>query len=116
MAKRKTIKERNAELKPLGKQLKHYGLVLRAYLNEKQINQACHTFGCSRLIYNMYLNERQLWYKDTKETLSVDKFKKVVLNPIKDVEEYSFLKNVDKFSLEVACENVNDAYDRFFKK
>lgn len=116
MAKKKTVKERNAELKPLGKQLKHYGLVLRAYLNEKQINQACHTFGCSRLIYNMYLNERQLWYKDTKETLSVDKFKKVVLNPIKDVKEYSFLKNVDKFALEVACENVNDAYDRFFKK
>ena len=116
MTKRKTIKERNAELKPLGKQLKHYGLVLRAYLNEKQVNQACHTFGCSRLIYNMYLNERQLWYKDTKETLSVDKFKKVVLNQIKNVKEYSFLKSVDKFSLEAACENVNDAYDRFFKK
>ena len=116
MAKRKTIKERNAELKPLGKQLKHYGLVLRAYLNENQINQVRHTFGCSRLIYNMYLNERQLWYKDTGKNLSVDKFKKIVLNPIKDVEEYSFLKNVDKFSLEIACENVNDAYNRFFKK
>ena len=92
MAKRKTIKERNAELKSLGKQLKHYGLVLRAYLNEKQVNQACHTFGCSRLIYNMYLNERQLWYKDTGKNLSVDKFKKIVLNPIKDVEEYFFLE------------------------
>ena len=64
MTKIKTIKERNDELKPLGKQLKHYGLVLRAYLNENQINQVRHAFGCSRVIYNIYL------INDFKKTLS----------------------------------------------
>lgn len=115
MAK-KTVKQRNEELKPLGKQLKHYGLVLRIYPTQEQIDLICCTFGCVRLMYNTYLNERQMYYKGTGKTLSVSKFKSNIMNPAKTLEENSFLKDIDKFSLEVACENVEDAYSRFFKK
>ena len=116
MAKKKTIKERNEELKPFGKQLKHYGLVLRIYPTQKQIDLICRTFGCVRLMYNTYLNERQMYYRGTGKTLSVSKFKTNIMNPVKTLDEQSFLGEIDKFALEVACENVEDAYNRFFKK
>ena len=65
---RKTVKQRNEELKPFGKQLKHYALVLCALPNKKQIDLTSQTFGCSRLIYNKYLSERQDFNK--KEALT----------------------------------------------
>ena len=112
---RKTVKQRNEELKPLGKQLKHYGLVLRILPTEKQVNLAHQTFGCSRLIYNKFLSTRQDYYKETGKTLSTSDYKKNILNPLKKTEEFNFLKKVDKFALESAVENVEDAFDRFFK-
>ena len=55
MAKRKTVKERNLELKPLGKQLRHFGIILSILPNEKQVIKCSQTFGCSRFVYNDYL-------------------------------------------------------------
>ena len=115
MTKRKTVKERNLELKPLGKQLKHFGIILCILPNEKQIVKSGQTFGCSRFIYNDYLATRSEYYKETGETLSVNAYKKDYLNPNKKTEEFSFLSEVDKFALESAVENVQDAFDRFFK-
>jgi putative transposase len=114
MGKRITVKEKNKELAKQGLQLKNYGLVLRVYPNVKQAEQINKTIGCSRFIYNNYLNTRQKHYRETEKTLSVGKYKKNVLVPMKSKEEHSFLKEVDKFALEVACENVEDAYSRFF--
>lgn len=112
---RKTVKQRNEELKPLGKQLKHYGLVLRILPTEKQVDLVYQTFGCSRLIYNNFLATRQDYYKETGKTLSTSDYKKNILNPLKKTEEFNFLKKVDKFALESAVENAEDAFDRFFK-
>lgn len=112
---RKTVKQRNEELKPFGKQLKHYGLVLCVLPTEKQVNLAQQTFGCSRLIYNKYLSERKEYYKENKKTLSISEYKKNTLNPLKKTEEFKFLSQVDKFALESSIENVEDAFDRFFK-
>lgn len=115
MAKKLTVKERNKELKPLGKQLRHYGIVLSILPNEKQLVKISQTFGCSRFVYNNYLATRKDYYALTKETLSVARYKTNYLNPSKKTEEFSFLSDVDKFALEVAVENVQDAFDRFFK-
>lgn len=115
MSRRKTVKEKNKALAEEGKQLNNYGIVLRIYPNESQKLLIKQTFGCSRLIYNTYLAERQDYYKKTGQTLSMYDYKTNYLNPMKQSEEYSFLKNADKFSLEVAVENVDDAYHRFFK-
>lgn len=115
MAKRLTVKERNIELAKQGQKLKHYGLVLRVYPNEKQAELINKTFGCVRLVYNNCLNARQVHYKATGKSLTESKYKKEILNPLKKTEEFAFLNEVDKFALEVACENVDDAYKRFFK-
>lgn len=115
MPKRKTTKEKNKELAKQGKQLNNFGIVLRIYPNEAQESLIKQTFGCTRLIYNKYLAERQDYYKKTGKTLSVGDYKANYLNPIKKTDEYFFLKAVDKFALESAVENVDDAYKRFFK-
>ena len=115
MSKRLTVKEKNKELAKQGLQLKNYGLVLRIYPNENQAELINKTFGCVRLVYNNFLSSRQVHYKATGKSLSVSKYKKEILNPSKKSEEFAFLKEVDKFALEVACENVDDAYTRFFK-
>lgn len=112
---RKTVKQRNDELKPLGKQLRHYGLVLALLPTEKQVNLSNQTFGCSRLVYNKFLSTRKECYKENKKTLSISDYKKNYLNPLKKTECFSFLGDVDKFALETAVENVEDAFDRFFK-
>jgi len=115
MGKRMTVKEKNKELAKQGQQLKSYGLVLRVYPTKEQEALINRTFGCTRFIFNNYLSTRQEYYKGEAKTLSVGKYKKDVLVPMKSLEEHSFLKEVDKFALEVACENVEDAYIRFFK-
>lgn len=115
MDRRKTVKEKNKELAKSGKQLKKYGIVLRIYPTDAQKILIKQTFGCARFIYNKYLADRQKYYKDTGKTLSVYYYKSNYLNPMKKLDEYSFLRVVDKFALETAIENVNDAYDRFFK-
>lgn len=115
MAKRKSVADKNKELAPLGKQVVHYGIVLCVKPNEYQKILFNKTFGCSRLIYNDYLSNRQEYYNAEGKTLSVANYKKNILTPKKKTKEFSFLQEVDKFALEVACENVQDAYDRFFK-
>ena len=116
MPKKLTLKDKNEILEKDNKQLKNYGLVLRVYPTEDQAVLINKTVGCARLVFNKYLDARQTFYKENKKTLSVNKFKKEVLVPMKASEEFGFLAEVDKFALEFACESVEDAYARFFKK
>lgn len=115
MAKRKTIKERNEELKKDGLQLHVYGMKFRAVPSPFQIEQFNKTIGCARVARNMYLAERKEAYKYWNETLSVATFKKF-FNQLKQKTQFSWLKEVDKFAMESGIEAVEDAYSRFFKK
>lgn len=114
--KRLTVKEKNKELFKIGKQLNHFGIVLRLYPNNKQQILINKTIGSARLVYNMYLNERQNFYKETGKTLTVSVYKKDYLCPMKNSEKYNFLKEVDKFALESSLEHLDNAYDRFFAR
>ncbi len=116
MGKRMTVKEKNEVLAKQGLQLKHYGLVLRVYPTEEQAILINKTIGCARLIYNKYLDARKTYYRENGKKLSVGKYKKETMVPLKSSEDYGFLKEVDKFALEAACENVEDAYGRFFTR
>ena len=78
MAKQKTVKDRNLELKPLGKQLRHYGIVLSILPNEKQIIKSSQTFGCSRFVYNNYLSTRNEYYKETGKHFQLMFIKKTI--------------------------------------
>jgi len=115
LPKRLTVKDKNELLKDKGKQLLNYGLVLRIYPNEEQKTLINKTVGCSRFIYNKYLSDRKDCFSNTKTTLRVNNYKAEVMNPLKQEKDFEFLKEVDKFALEAALENVEDAYSRFFK-
>ena len=112
--KRLSTKQKNELLKKEGKQLRHFGVKLELQPTDQQKLQIQQTIGCARLIYNTYLDDRNKHYETFKKTLSVSEFKKHYLTPLKN--EKTFLKAVDKFALEVACESVEDAFKRFFNK
>jgi len=78
----------------------------RLYPNDKQIIQLQKTFGCTRLVYNHYLEKRK------KEHLTC-------FDTIKDFpnlySEYPFLKEVDSCSLRCSLFDLEDAFKRFTK-
>lgn len=111
---RKTTKQRNEELAKGGKKLRHYGLKLRLEPSAKQ-RQAIHqNIGNARFTFNFYLSERLEVYRLTKQTLTYGEFKKA-FNGLKDHPYFSWLAKSDKFALECAMEQVDDAFNRFFK-
>lgn len=110
---RKTTKQRNEELAKEGKQLRHYGLKLRMEPRRSQREQIHQTIGNARFTHNFYLSEKKEVYQLTEETLTYGEFKKA-FNNLKDHPYFDWLKKSDKFALECAMEEVEDAFDRFF--
>ena len=78
----------------------------RLYPNNQQIVQIQKTFGCTRLVYNYYLEKRK---KDNLTCFDV----------IKDLpnlySEYPFLKEVDSCSLRCSLFDLEDGFKRFIK-
>lgn len=85
---------------------------LRIYPNKKQEELINKTFGCSRFVYNYYLDKKIKLYKEKKENLSYNQCSKDLTGLKKELE---WLREPDKFSLQASLENLNSAYDRFFK-
>lgn len=85
----------------------------RAFPNSKQIELIQKTFGCTRFIYNYYLDKKKTLYEEKKESISC-------FDMIKDLKnlyiDYPFLKEVDSCSLRCALFNLDNAFQRFFKK
>lgn len=111
---KRTTKQRNEELNKEGLQLRHYGMKFRMEPTSFQQERIHQHIGCTRFVYNFYLNERQEVYRNTGENLSYSTFKKY-FNAFKQNPLVSWLKAVDKFALECAMEQVDDAFIRFFK-
>jgi putative transposase len=109
-----SVKKRNAQLAKENKKLRHYGMKLRAITTLKQHQFILQSVGCARFTFNNYLNKKQEVYRETGETLSYQEFKRA-FNKIKNHPEFKWLKIPDKFALECAMEQVDDAFDRFFK-
>lgn len=110
---RKTTKQRNEELAKEGKQLRYYGLKLRMRPSKAQREQIHQTIGNARFTHNFYLSERKEVYQLTGETLTYGEFKKA-FNKLKDHPYFNWLQKSDKFALECAMEEVEDAFNRFF--
>ena len=90
------------------------GYKFRIYPNELQITQIQKTFGCCRFVYNQLLAYRQDKYKN--ESINMSKFdcnnyKNQVMK-----KEYKWLNEVDKFALDNAVINMDNAYQKFFKE
>ena len=85
----------------------------RLYPTNEQKELINKIFGCTRLVYNYYLNKKQELYKQEKKTLSC-------YDAIKDLKNLSkerpFLKEVDSIALRTSLFDLDSAYNRFFKE
>lgn len=108
--------DKKEKLNNEGKDLMVRGLKFKADVTKDQFIQINKTCGCAFLVANMYKNWKDKYYYNYKHSLNMGEFKYYLTHIIKKSEEYSFLKEVDKFSLETAIEAMDNAYTRFFKK
>ena len=89
------------------------GYVFRLYPNVEQKALINKTIGSARLIYNIFLRDRIDTYNNTKKGKSA--YDQNLMIPSLLVK-YSFLKEVDSCSLRNASNDLESAYDHFFKQ
>lgn len=84
----------------------------RIYPNKKQQELIQKTFGCTRFVYNYYLNKRKEMYENDKTTLTFNMCSKDLTKLKKELE---WLKEPDKDSLQKTLKDLDIAYKKFFK-
>ena len=87
----------------------------RLYPNKEQTELLAKHFGCSRFVYNYFLNQRNEQYRLTGKS---DNFyaQCKTLTALKKQEETAWLKEVNAQTLQFAIRSLEAAYDNFFKK
>jgi putative transposase len=85
----------------------------RLYPTPEQAILIHKTIGCSRFVFNHFLARWNDQYKETGKGLTYGACS-AELTKLK--QEMEWLKDPDKFSLQNALRNLNDAYQRFFHK
>ena len=86
----------------------------RIYPTKTQITLIEKHFGCSRFIYNYFLDFRQKEYvKGKKVNYNTTQ---VELTKLKKLDEYKWLNEVGSQSLQMAIRNLDSAFSKFFKK
>lgn len=91
----------------------HKAYKFRIYPTKEQETLIAKTIGCSRFVFNHFLN---LWndvYKDTGKGLTYNTCSSR-LTMLK--EELVWLKEVDSIAIQTSLKNLADAHSRFFKK
>ena len=85
----------------------------RLYPTKEQAVLINKTIGCSRFVYNYFLDKWNIVYNITKEGLSYHACA-TQLPALK--KEFEWLKEVDSTALQSSVRNMSQAYSRFFKK
>lgn len=85
----------------------------KIYPNKKQQELIQKTFGCTRFVYNYFLNLRITEYRDNKKSLSYNDTSKL-LTQLK--KKFEWLKEPDKDSLQKSLKDLDMAYQKFFKE
>ena len=84
----------------------------RLYPTTNQRELIHKTFGCTRVVYNHYLEKQKALYDEGKDSLSC-------FDMIKDLKnlqvERPYLKEVDSCSLRCSLFNLDDAFKRWYK-
>lgn len=91
----------------------HKAYKFRIYPNKQQETLIIKTFGCSRFVFNHFLDKWDKTYKETGKGLNFFSCCKQLTDLKK---EFEWLKEVDSTSLQQALKNLSDSYSRFFKK
>ena len=87
----------------------------RLYPNRSQIDLLSRHFGCSRFVYNYFLNQRIEQYRLTGKSDNYYVQSKT-LTALKKKDETSWLKEVNSQSLQFAIKCLEVAYTNFFQK
>lgn len=85
----------------------------RIYPNKAQEELIQKTFGCCRFVYNYFLAERINLYRKRKENITRLEQQRE-LTKLK--KELTWLKEVDKWALQYAIRNLDDAYKNYFRR
>ncbi|OFD73646.1 hypothetical protein BWGOE8_38300 [Bacillus mycoides] len=93
--------------------LVHKAYLFRIYPSVEQKNQIAKTIGCSRFVFNYFLEKWNDRYKETGKALSYGTCS-LQLPILK--KEFVWLKEVDSIALQSSLHNLADSYARFFKK
>lgn len=97
---------------PVRKVHKAWQLRLQPTLEQKQ--QLSKTFGCSRYVYNHFLARRKAVWESEQKTLGYAACSQE-LTVLKQQPEIAWLKEVDKFALQNALRDLDQAYAHFFR-
>ena len=87
----------------------------RIYPKASQLELLAKHFGCTRFVYNYFLNQRQEQYKE-KGCSDNYYAQSKVLTELKKQEETAWLKEVNSQTLQFALRNLETAYTNFFQK
>ena len=86
----------------------------RMYPNTEQVELLGKYFGCTRFVYNYFLNERMEQYKATQKSDNYyDQAKKLTL--LKKHEEFVWLNEINSQTLQHSLRHLESAYLNFFR-
>lgn len=85
----------------------------RIYPNKKQKELIQKTFGCTRFVYNYFLDLKINEYKNNGKSLNYNDISKLLTQLKKENE---WLKEPDKDSLQKSIKNLDNAFQKFFKE
>ena len=85
----------------------------RIYPTKEQKILIAKTIGCSRFVFNRFLDQWNHTYKETGKGLTYNSCS-AELTQLK--KELVWLKEVDSIALQSSLKNLADSYTRFFKK
>jgi putative transposase len=91
-----------------------YTYKFRIYPNKKQGIYLANVFGCCRLVYNYFLDEKKQQYEKTKTSDSYN-VQSGKLTELRKNNSFEFLKNAPLQSLQCSLRNMHTAYDNFYK-
>lgn len=92
-----------------------YSYKFRLYPNKEQENLIQRTFGCTRFVYNYFLEKRIDAYMADKTTLNYYACSNA-LTKLKNIDDYSWLKEVDSVALQQSLRDLDNAYQNFFRR
>ena len=92
-----------------------YTYKYRLYPDKGQATYLSKLFGCCRLVYNYFLNEKQTQYKETKSSDNYNT-QQSKLTQLRKTDEYSFLNEIPLQVLQASLRNMHTAFDRFYKQ
>lgn len=87
----------------------------RIYPNIEQKVIFAKTFGCTRLVYNYYLDRKIKMYQADKSKFSYTKCSND-MTILKKTEEYIFLSDVDSIALQQSLRHLDEAFKNFFNR